>query len=373
MELAGFVNTAFPSLPLLRKAQHCFSRHAISLQQMSNALVRNTLQEPDENRYPHTYNGYDAGECASAFQKCVRRGMPEAIGWGLELYWTSMKMRTHIWNRVIVVAVEDISLANPMLICNVAGLRKLDTISEWGLGNYEILARTIELLTVSQKSRLNDWMLLGITRFTPEELQIINSTDLEVVVDIFHRCIINAVVAQKGSDSRREYISYVYKYALYLWHDGRKVKFKETALRKCAYYVWKVIGKFCKNNPILNQVYEVCFELSQEKNWAWQDKSILLWTHCLNCVIFCEELANIFPRVLITNVILTDEQRTTLIGDRYNRQNLIGIPDFAVDMHTARGKNMLRGFEHFMQVGSLIVNQAPELIELENYYRNLCI
>lgn len=39
---------------------------------------------------------------------------------------------------------------------------------------------------------------------------------------------------------------------------------------------------------------------------------------------------------------------------------LLGIPDFALDKHTARGREMGRGWEHFFSEGSKVVNEPFE-------------
>lgn len=74
-----------------------------------------------------TKNGYDFFEVSSAFQKSIRRGNEhEALFWGLELF--DSNYYKYGWKRMLVIAVEDVGLANPNLIVQVKSLLES---SEW--------------------------------------------------------------------------------------------------------------------------------------------------------------------------------------------------------------------------------------------------
>jgi len=74
-----------------------------------------------------TTNGYDFFEVASAFQKTIRRGMEEeALYWGLELLESNF--HKYAWKRMLVIAAEDVGLANPQLIIQIKALVDSD---EW--------------------------------------------------------------------------------------------------------------------------------------------------------------------------------------------------------------------------------------------------
>ena len=74
-----------------------------------------------------TKNGCDFFEVSSAFQKAVRRGNEkEALYWGLEFFESNY--HRYAWKRMLIMAAEDIGLANPDLIVQVKAL--LDS-SEW--------------------------------------------------------------------------------------------------------------------------------------------------------------------------------------------------------------------------------------------------
>lgn len=59
-----------------------------------------------------TKNGYNFFECSSAFQKAIRRGEEEeAVFWAIELYLSGQA--AYVWKRLLVMAHEDIGLAEP--------------------------------------------------------------------------------------------------------------------------------------------------------------------------------------------------------------------------------------------------------------------
>jgi len=56
----------------------------------------------------------------------------------------------------------------------------------------------------------------------------------------------------------------------------------------------------------------------------------------------------------------TDDMVAYAKLDNITRGNAPEIPDFAIDMHTKRGWEMGRGYEHFMNEASRIENPVPE-------------
>ncbi len=108
----------------------------------------------------NTKNGYDHYELLSALQKCIRRGMEyEAVHFGVELEEFNPTM---LWNRLKVIAAEDIGPANPQMPILVDVLQKnyLTEKSKLGENNASLyLADAIVCLCFSQKSRITDDLL----------------------------------------------------------------------------------------------------------------------------------------------------------------------------------------------------------------------
>ena len=69
-----------------------------------------------------TQNGYDFYELLSALQKCVRRGLEEqAVYFAVELDGFNS---TALWNRLRIIASEDIGCANPLMPILIETLEK---------------------------------------------------------------------------------------------------------------------------------------------------------------------------------------------------------------------------------------------------------
>lgn len=64
-----------------------------------------------------TWHGYAVDEVASAVQKCVRRGYEDqALYWSFEMMESPNKSHyTNLWNRLKVIASEDVGLGQPFM------------------------------------------------------------------------------------------------------------------------------------------------------------------------------------------------------------------------------------------------------------------
>jgi replication-associated recombination protein RarA len=105
---------------------------------------------------PQTSRGYDIYELASALQKDVRRGNEyQAMFWAAELESFNSKM---LWNRLQVIASEDIGVANPFapLLIDVLE-RKYDDAKKRNNDSCRLfLVHAVLFLARSHKSRIVD-------------------------------------------------------------------------------------------------------------------------------------------------------------------------------------------------------------------------
>ena len=111
-----------------------------------------------------TKHGYDFYEVLSALQKEIRRGNEyEAVFWAVEL--ESFNIKT-LWNRLRVVASEDIGLANPsaVLIVDVLKNNYFETRNlEGDSYSYRLfLVNAVLFLARSAKSRIVDDLLITV-------------------------------------------------------------------------------------------------------------------------------------------------------------------------------------------------------------------
>ena len=108
----------------------------------------------------NTKHGYDHYELLSALQKCIRRGMEyEAAHFAVELEEFNPTM---LWNRLKIIACEDIGPANPVMPLLIDYLQKqyLTEKSKLAENGYKLyLMNAVVCLCRSQKSRITDDLL----------------------------------------------------------------------------------------------------------------------------------------------------------------------------------------------------------------------
>jgi replication-associated recombination protein RarA len=108
----------------------------------------------------NTKHGYDHYELLSALQKSIRRGMEyEAVHFAVELEEFNPTM---LWNRLRLIACEDIGPANPMMPIIIDVLQKnyLAEKSKLAESAYKLyLINAVVCLCFSQKSRISDDLL----------------------------------------------------------------------------------------------------------------------------------------------------------------------------------------------------------------------
>ena len=108
----------------------------------------------------NTKHGYDHYELLSALQKCIRRGMEyEAVHFAVELEEFNPTM---LWNRLKVIAAEDVGPANPQMPVLVDVLLKnyIAEKSKLGENNAALyLVDAVVCLCFSKKSRIADDLL----------------------------------------------------------------------------------------------------------------------------------------------------------------------------------------------------------------------
>jgi hypothetical protein len=102
-----------------------------------------------------TKHGYAVDEVASAVQKCIRRGLEEdALYWAYEMMGSPNKAHhTQLWNRLKVIASEDVGPADPNIPILIDVLWR-----NWKEKKAELIftVNAITALCRAKKSRIND-------------------------------------------------------------------------------------------------------------------------------------------------------------------------------------------------------------------------
>ncbi len=120
-------------------------------------------------RLANTKNGYDHYELLSAMQKCIRRALEyEAVHFAVELEEFNPTM---LWNRLKIIACEDIGPANPTMpiLVDLLSRQYLAEKSKLAESSYKLyLVNAVVCLCRSQKSRVTDDLLTVV--YTEREL-----------------------------------------------------------------------------------------------------------------------------------------------------------------------------------------------------------
>lgn len=124
---------------------------------------------------PKTTRGYDIFELLSALQKSIRRGEEyQAVFFAAELETCNGKM---VWNRLRIIASEDIGIANPNATLTVDALeRQYNDAKERKHDSWRLfLVHAALYLARSAKSRIVDDLLIAVygnIKYKDEKLKI---------------------------------------------------------------------------------------------------------------------------------------------------------------------------------------------------------
>jgi replication-associated recombination protein RarA len=108
----------------------------------------------------------EIGLAASALQKSIRAGNEElAVGWGL---WLWKKAPYYVWKRLLVCACEDIGMANPDAVAQVAALawayRAARSRAHW-VSPHPVTMAILILARSKKSTEVEDVQSLWLERF----------------------------------------------------------------------------------------------------------------------------------------------------------------------------------------------------------------
>ncbi|MCL6574476.1 MAG: hypothetical protein K6T88_22815 [Bacillus sp. (in: Bacteria)] len=295
----------------------------------------NTLQNPQKGFTGDmkTYSYFTVDEVSSAAQKAVRRGKYiEAIQWVLEMFWTGPAVRTNIWNRCLVMSVEDIGPANPYVVLGIWKLYQKypqDPLA---------IATAAVLLAQSPKSRVNDWATHMFKHLQSNTL----GTPLQM-----KKCLVDSL--------KRKDVNETLKYATGLHFTDQPISGK---YKKAIWYIWEALDEVSNRHSYI----QILIDIGMSPNWRWQDKSRLLYVHGIH--LFC---TNRLPND-VSYTIEPVQDLASIVEMFKKRENIVGIPDYAIDKHTIKGKSLGRGLHHFLKEGCILENEDCNWKELSQWY-----
>ena len=117
-----------------------------------------------------TINGYAADQVISALQKEIRRGNTEnAVLLAYEMVCTSPALEDYLWQRLLVIAVEDIGFGEPQAPALLHAMHQTLQGCDRGMGERRLFAvHAVRYLCGCPKDRSSDemvnWVIDGVAR-----------------------------------------------------------------------------------------------------------------------------------------------------------------------------------------------------------------
>jgi replication-associated recombination protein RarA len=160
-----------------------------------------------------TVHNLAADEVISALQKEIRRGHTEnACQLAYELLQTSPELEQKLWQRLLVISVEDVGLGNRQAALLINTLFQMHTVFRYGETDRALFAiHAVRILSGSEKDRSSDELLCWIkmTDAKPEipeyALDMHTKRGQEMGRDINHFIVEAAKVIPEKPDRNTNY------------------------------------------------------------------------------------------------------------------------------------------------------------------------
>ena len=329
---------------------------------------RNTIEDAMERKGSRlrTPSGYNHDESSSSMQKSVRRMMPEeSVRWALEGFFTSNSSRTNMWNRLMVMCLEDVSPKDHWILSTVYEnfTKRRDDPIAFGTCVYEIAK--------AKKSRVNDWALLdskyryiadrrnrGVGDMVKSS-RVVYNPDPKFDQKRIGRKFVKAF-------SEKDLTSMLYICAN-IWYSGsplqNPVKMGTLSYKSQA-MLWKLFATMSKGKNGSKELAEygsLLFNVFKLKNWRYSLKSELLWP------AFC----NVYVAGVSKNRHKFEPDKKLIqpiIDDINDERGIVGVPLYSIDKHTASGRRKNLGIEHFISYPSSVVDEDEDFVDVINSY-----
>jgi len=123
-----------------------------------------SVQERDPWQDVKTYHGYPADQVISALQKEIRRGHTEnAVLLAYEMTITSPALEDYLWQRLMVISVEDVGFGEPNAPILIHSLYQMLCTFDRAQGERKLFAvHAVRYLCQCQKDRSSDEMIVWV-------------------------------------------------------------------------------------------------------------------------------------------------------------------------------------------------------------------
>lgn len=269
----------------------------------------------------------------------------DALYWGTELFMSNYAK--YIMNRLIVISSEDIGLANINAPSTILNYYKMFETTE-SLDKKNVILAAISYAVKSKKSRLIDNIACEYY-FLPETLDPINKNEYLTfenplkVNDLFGNKLDYSDLSKYEKDV---WINAFYTYMFMGDEHSALIIGMDLLRRNEIESIWKIIRmvalqKCCVSNSEIVSAVKSLQELFTilKANGNKRNEENLQFVHAILLISRCQE------------------NDTKFHDNLYNRERKrLDIPDWALDMHTRRGKMKGRGNDYFYTDSAKIEN-----------------
>ena len=318
-----------------------------------------------------TFHGYDLDIGKSAVQKGIRRGMIEfSLQSGFEL-WRLAEVggragQTNLYNRLAVIATEDIGPANLNLVVYVVNYVLTDVKSGTDRSAGK-LATVIQQLAMSKKTRIMSHIWSAYTnqngrikaiqaglQLDSEELdlRLISDSSLNHFFregDPVEIIPLAKMFYFRLRDKNFNAVWWVYQY-LQILKKNKKMKVKARRRRtKPMIIIWEMMRDFLGSNvvDVLSRAY---FTFSEGRPFLMTAITTILYSKNKREVISIDQTINQGINVWRIHPYLIKLQTSD-----YD----FVVPEYVIDMHTKEGRRRGKNRQNFVSEGALINNPDP--------------
>lgn len=330
-----------------------------------------------------TRSGLVLDEVLSAMQKDIRRGnWRAAVQWMLDAIWTGREkclqnIETLCWNRLLIITIEDIGPAdyNAFLITYNYRMKYMQT--EDREEKDRICYIVTKYLALCKKSRVNDWAIHSLSRYIEKQGLswdniYINNKDK----------ILEYINKDKTADPTSIILAILASY-----NTGRMLESnavlsgtsKTIRSKKPILSLLRIILDYCEREEYILACLDVMLDINraQTAKINWHDKRwLLLYVHIAHVIFYRN-----YPAHMMTELTIADNEgdeskyriyyNKKLVYDMKELEDVIPLPDYAVDMHTTRGRLKHRDYLHFLREGCVINNGDRFWEDISQIYLNI--
>lgn len=308
------------------------------------------------------------------------------------------KGESNLLHRQMIISVEDIGLSNPCMVVEMAKIIREKPAYAIYIDVQRAYINTAILLASSVKSRSVDWACIArINVPEPFDITLYYNKLIENLMSGNHVLAVGYAeqfISESLKDKEAKLKDPVPKHLFdQLSHGatsrGKPLKFYKNkrqvmwaAIMRVAAYLNSPEGISAnqgKRYPVVTEIVESCYDLAHDDAFRWKVEARLfgrmaLLSLALRDAVEARGLAfRSVPMEEFPNgrQFTYDEIEQLRLSHR-NSNLWYGIPELCKDKHTSYGKQLGRNIQHFIEVKAFLRHEDPALIELSDYWLNLC-